>query len=169
MLASVMDRTLGGLLGWAVPPVALTHDLHDEYGWPEQAEKVARVVSTLSPEERDSAVILTGNYGEAAAASFFGNGYDLPPAVSGHMNYYLWGPSSRRADVAIAYGLPRAILASLYADVKVAGRIEHPLAHPFERDLPIYVCRAPIRPLREGWPELKRYSNSGRPLTTDTE
>ena len=74
-------------------------------------------------------------------------------------SYYLWGPTTRPADVAIAYALPRSMLLGLYRDVEVAGRIDHPLAHPKEVNLPIYVCRNPTRPLATAWPKLKRYSH----------
>ncbi len=37
-----IDAKVGQLFGKVVPPIALTHDLHDEYGWREQAESVAR-------------------------------------------------------------------------------------------------------------------------------
>ena len=32
------------------------------------------------------------NYGEAAAIDVFGRRLGLPPAISGHNNYYIWGP-----------------------------------------------------------------------------
>ncbi len=31
-----MDAVVGKLLGGLVPPMALIHDLHDEYGWQQQ-------------------------------------------------------------------------------------------------------------------------------------
>jgi hypothetical protein len=52
------DRILASAVGWAVPPLALTHDLHDEYGWREQAETIARVrESALTPDERARAIV----------------------------------------------------------------------------------------------------------------
>ena len=39
------------------------------------------------------------NYGEAAAIDVFGRGLGLPPAVSGHNNYYLWGTAEELASL----------------------------------------------------------------------
>jgi 4-amino-4-deoxy-L-arabinose transferase-like glycosyltransferase len=154
------DRTLARALGWAVPPIALTHDLHDEYGWREQARTVARVRDErLTQEERASAFVLTGNYGEASAVQFFGPELQLPHATTGHMNYYLWGLPLEDPATVIAYGLPVETLKRLFEEVAVVGEIEHPLAHPKERHLPIHLCRRPRRPLREVWPSLRRYGH----------
>ena len=76
------------------------------------------------------------------------------------MSYHLWGPGEiERAHAVIAYGLPLTTLDALFGDVREAGRIEHPLAMERERDMPIFVCRAPRRPLSEAWPELRAYGH----------
>jgi len=54
-------------------------------------ETVAEIYHNLPPEERAKAAIIAPNYGEAGAIDFFGPRYDLPKAISGHQNYYLWG------------------------------------------------------------------------------
>ena len=152
------DRILARAVGWAVPPIALTHDLHDEYGWREQAQAIARVRDTaLVPDERSRTIVLTGNYGEASAVEFFGPGLELPPAASGHMNYYLWNLPVADPAAVIAYGLPDKTLHGIFEEVVLVGQIDHPLAHPKERLLPVYRCRRPRRPLREVWPSLRRY------------
>jgi 4-amino-4-deoxy-L-arabinose transferase-like glycosyltransferase len=154
------DRILQRVLGWAVPPIALTHDLHDEFGWREQAQAIARVHDdVLPPGERSRALVLTGNYGQASAIQFFGPELHLPPATTGHMTYHLWGLPLRDPAVVIAYGIPDDALHDLFEEVSVAGYVDHPLAHPKERELPVYVCRKPRRPLDEVWPALRRYGH----------
>ncbi len=153
------ERLIGALLGAVVPPIALTHDLHDEYGWTEQANTVARVHASLPPEERASTIVLTGNYGEASAVNFYGARTDLPRAWSGHVTYHLWGPPPEAASVVIAYGLRRDVLESLFTSVVEAARTSHLLAHPHEHDLPVWICRGPRRSLKDAWPELKRYGH----------
>lgn len=148
-----IDRMTQTLFGWAVKPTDLTHDLHDEFGWPEQAEVVTRVVDMLSPEERRHAVILTSNYGEASAVAYFG--HDLPRVVSGHMTYYLWGHGPDSPSVVIAYGMPRRSLTPLFEHVEQRARIHSPLA--MESDLPVFVCSSPRRPWVSIWPTLRRY------------
>jgi hypothetical protein len=154
-----IDRVFGAALGSIVDPRELTREFHDEHGWPEQAAAVAGVHGALSPDEQRGAVVLTGNYGQASAVGFFGKQYGLPPAVSGHMSYHLWRPEPGRGEVAIAYGLPRAVLERLFADVHEAARIDHPLSMPKERNLPVYVCRKPRTTLAAAWPTLRRYAH----------
>ena len=64
----------------------------DMMGWPQQAEIVAGVFRSLSTEDRSRVAILTKNYGQAGSIDLFGPSYGLPHAISGHNNYYLWGP-----------------------------------------------------------------------------
>jgi hypothetical protein len=137
--------------------LALTHDLHDEYGWAEQAAAVARAHRTLPAAERQSAIVVTGNYGEASAIRFFGKRHGLPPAVTGHMSYYLWGPPADHGKL-IVYGLSDAHLEQLCATRAERARTRHPLSVPKENNLPIYVC-TPRAPLRELWPKLRRFNH----------
>jgi hypothetical protein len=158
------DRLLSRTIGWAVPPIALTQDLHDEYGWVEQAQVVARVQQqALGAEAGARPMVLTRNYGQASAIQFFGPRLGLPPAASGHMNYHLWGMPVAHPTSVIAYGLPLETLRRLFEDVRVVGHIDHELAAPHERHLPVYLCRAPRRPLGESWALLKRYGHSAAP------
>jgi hypothetical protein len=50
--------------------------------------------------------VLTGTYSQAAALNVLRKPA-VPRAVSGNMNYYLWGPDGDHGDVLIAYGVPR--------------------------------------------------------------
>ncbi len=151
------DKALGAAIGSIVPPIALTHDLHDEYGWKQQAQTVARVLHALPADERDDALVLTANYGQASAINFFGPALGLPRAVTGHMTYYLWGVGDRDPAVVLSYGFSREWLQKYFRVVEEHARINHPLANKGEQDLPVYVCRDAIRPLREVWPEFKVY------------
>jgi hypothetical protein len=116
--------------------------------------------TALTPDERSRAIVLTGNYGGASAVEFFGTEFGLPPAASGHMNYYLWNLPMADPAAVIAYGLPARTLNTIFEEVVLVGQIDHPLAHPKERQLPVYRCRRPRRPLREVWPSLRRYGNT---------
>jgi hypothetical protein len=132
--------------------------LADQFGWPEMAEAIARVYNGLTPAERTECVIFTADYGEAGAVDFFGRRYGLPRAISGHNNYYLWGPGERSADVMIAVNVSRADLEAWYQCVEMVGRTpRHPYAMPDESDLPIYLCRRLRVPVKEVWPRVKFY------------
>ena len=50
-----------------------------------------------------------------------------------------------------------SMLATMFNDIQVAGRIDCPYAMPSETDIPIYVLRSPRAPLSEIWPTLRHY------------
>ena len=139
------------------PQAALQQHLADMFGWPEMAAAVSRVYRALPPDERAKAVFLGRNYGEAAAVDIYGPALGGPPAISGHNQYYLWGPRGFDGSVVIAPDAQTPKGAGFFASVEVAGRIENPYALPFETSLNIYVLRGPKRPLAEIWPALKRF------------
>jgi hypothetical protein len=76
----------------------------DQHGWPEMAAQVAAVYNALPPADRAKAVFLGLDYGEAAAIDIFGPPLGLPPAISGHNNYALWGPQGHDGSVLIVLG-----------------------------------------------------------------
>ncbi len=164
----MMNRYITFLLGPAVPdPVMLTHDFHDQYGWRDQARTVARVVRKQRGSEGrgpgDRVAVLAANYGEAAAFNAY-RAVDLPRAYSGHMSFYLWGPPPEQATSFVAVGFSRAFLESQFLSVEEAARSDHPLAHPKERNLPIYVCMGPrVHPARDWLSYRKYYFGEVRP------
>lgn len=129
----------------------------DMHGWPEMAEKVAKVYWSLPPQDRARAVFFGSNYGEAAAIDVYGKRLGLPPAVSGHNNYHLWGPRGHDGSVVIIIGGTPSQYASLFGSVVLAGRTDSPYAMPYETDQPIYVLRDMKPPLGTYWPETKHY------------
>ena len=129
----------------------------DMHGWPQMAAKVAKVYWSLPPADRAKAVFFGHNYGEAAAIDVFGRPLGLPPAISGHNNYYLWGPRGHDGSVVILIGGDRDYMAKEFRRVDVAGHIAAPYAMPYEPDQPIYVLRGLKVPLASRWPEEKHY------------
>ncbi|HEX3754004.1 MAG TPA: glycosyltransferase family 39 protein [Rhizomicrobium sp.] len=130
----------------------------DMFGWPEMAKTVAQVYWALPPRARAHAVFFGNNYGEAAAIDIFGRRLGLPPAISGHNNYYLWGPRGHDGSVMIIIGGRPQHYAELFRSYGVAGHIETPLAMPYETNQPIYVLRGMKIPLRDYWPKVKSYN-----------
>ena len=137
--------------------VALPQYFADRFGWENMVATVARVYQTLPPEERAHTAIVGGNYGEAGAIDFFGRRYGLPPAISPHNSYWLWGPGTTTGKIAIVIGAPREQLDLLFEDVTQAATVESEYAMASETNLPVYVCRRLKRPLAEVWPAMKRY------------
>jgi hypothetical protein len=136
---------------------SLPQHFADMHGWPQMAAKVAAVYNALPPADRAKAVFFGGNYGEAAAIDVFGRPLGLPPAISGHDNYFLWGPRGHDGSVVIVIGGDRKHLLTEFRQVDVAGQIDSPYAMPYETDQPIYVLRGLKTPLAELWPRLKGY------------
>lgn len=129
----------------------------DMFGWPQMAATVAAVYHALPPQERAHAVFWGNNYGEAAAIDIFGRRLGLPPALSGHNNYFLWGPRSADGSVIIIIGGDTRHYADLFRSYTVAGHIDAPYAMPYETDLPIYVLRGMKVPMVRFWPMVKAY------------
>lgn len=127
----------------------------DRFGWEQMAANVAKVYNSLSEEEKSKACILTENYGEAGAIWFFGERYNLPKPISGHLQYFIWGPKEYSGEVVIAIGIEPEKLKNHFDSVKVACGHQCLLALRYERYLNIYICRSPKKPLREMWPSFK--------------
>ena len=130
--------------------------LADMFGWREMAGKVSAVYNALPPEERAKAVFFGRNYGEAAALDVYGPAFNGPPAISGHNNYYLWGPRGFDGSVVIMVATRRHTRRSSTASTQV-GEIDSPYAMPFETNIPISVLRGLHVPLATAWPKLKHY------------
>ena len=129
----------------------------DMFGWREMAAKVAEVYRSLPAEEQKRAVFFGNNYGEAAAIDVYGRSLGLPPAISGHNNYYLWGPRGHDGSVIIIIGGDAGRYAGLFRSYRVAGRIDSPYAMPYETNQPIYVLYGLKTPLDRDWPQVKHY------------
>jgi len=152
------DRWIERLVGFArVRPEDLTLEFHQEHGWKELAAAVRRVYEGLSTTDRARCAVLTNTYAEAGAIDLFGKEGGLPPARSGHMTYWLWGPGPGAAEVLIACGVPVDRLESLYARVEHVATSVQPLARGEDARLPVYLCLGPKRSLRDAWPQFKRY------------
>lgn len=129
----------------------------DMFGWENQAATVARVYSTLSPEEQSKCAIFGQNYGEAAAIDFFGPRYGLPKAISGHQSYFLWGPRDYTGEVMIVIGDNRKTLEGLFERVEQGETIHCEYCMPYEDDLPVWLCRGLKTPIAELWPKVKKW------------
>jgi hypothetical protein len=128
----------------------------DQFGWPEMAATVARVYHGLPREIRSATAIFAQSYGEAGAIDLFGPRYGLPPALSGHQNYFLWGCRGYSGDSLIALGGRREAWERLFASVQTVARVEHPYSMPY-RHFDVFYCRGIKRPLGELWPQLKMW------------
>jgi hypothetical protein len=128
----------------------------DRFGWREMAQEVARVYRSLPPADRARAAIFGQNFGQAGAIDLFGPALGLPPAISGHLSYYLWGPRGYTGEVLIVMDDDRETLERLFGSVQLAGRVDHPYSMPYQH-FDVFVCRAPRQSLAALWPHVKKY------------
>jgi len=114
------------------------------------------VLRPLPREEQERACIVTANYGEAGAIDFFGPALGLPPARSGHNNYWLWGPGDCDFSTVIAIGFDADIVRALARSVDEATTAPCPYCMPYERK-PILLVRGLALGPDALWARLKRF------------
>jgi hypothetical protein len=133
--------------------IAANEDVGETIGWPRFARTIAGVYRRLP--NRDRAVILTRNYGEAGAIDRYGPVLGLPGAYSGHNAYWDWGPPPQRGAPVIAVGLGDAQLAHLRDCTEVA-RIDNGVGvENDEQGTRVLVCSGPRRTWSAEWPDLQ--------------
>lgn len=122
----------------------------DRFGWEEMTNKVARVYQSIPELEQGKVCIITRNYGEAGAIEYYGKAYDLPlPPLSGHNQYYIWGPGQYSGEIIIAVGFPETDLRKSYRDVEPVEILTNLYMMPYEKENSIYLCRNPIKKFQE--------------------
>jgi Dolichyl-phosphate-mannose-protein mannosyltransferase len=128
----------------------------DQFGWEDMAAAVARVYNGLPAGIRAHTAIFGQGYGQAGAIDLFGPKYGLPPAISGHQNYFLWGPREYTGESMIVMGDRQEVLESKFDFVQRVAHVSHPYAMPSEH-IDIFYCRGFKAPLAEAWPKLKNW------------
>jgi hypothetical protein len=129
----------------------------DMQGWRGMAETVAGVVDRLSPGDRARACIFGQNYGEAGAMEYFGPGLGLPPAISAHNSYWLWGPGRCHGHVLVVIGDDRERLEQLFESVELAAVTRCRDCMPYENGRSIWIARGLKVPMARLWPEIKHF------------
>lgn len=129
----------------------------DMLGWNTLVQTLAGAYESLTPSQQRDAVILTRDYGQASAVDFLGPRYGLPHAISGHNNYYLYGPRGASGNVVIAIGYGAPFLRTEFRSVERVATYRDDYVLPDFNNLPIYKCTRPIEPIAAWWPATKRY------------
>lgn len=130
----------------------------DQFGWEELVATVSRAWARLPPEARARTGLYAQNYGEAGALDFFGRREHLPPALSGHNQYWLWGRTAPALDGLIIVGGDPEDHRKECARVELLERTpENSYVMPYENALPIWHCSGLRRPLAQLWPLTRRY------------
>jgi len=134
----------------------LPSDFASMHGWTELTAIVKGVYEELPPEDRKQAVVMAQNYSEAAAIEFLSK--SKLPVISGHNQYFLWGPRGYSGDVLICVGANCDSVEEVFRTCSLKATLQAPWIQPSEYDIPITVCRGIKKPLSELWPLAKFYN-----------
>jgi hypothetical protein len=129
----------------------------DRFGWSDLVAQVNAIYHALPPNEQAVTGIFADNYGQASAINLFGPKFGLPEAISGHQNYWIWGPRgyTGKEMIVISDAKPDEI-APYYESCKVVGVRDNPLAMPWEHGN-IYLCYGRKKTYAADWNDLKHY------------
>jgi 4-amino-4-deoxy-L-arabinose transferase-like glycosyltransferase len=165
-------------LGLPILPVSVVHslpkssqansNLGDTIGFPQLARAVAAQDAALVRAGQPPTSIFTGFYGEAAAVDVFGNAEGaggaggrplagrtdstakLPPVLSGHNAYWMWGPG-RASDRTVLVVDALAQLRPYFGSCRLLTTYHAPYRVKNDwTNIRIGVCTSP----RAGWPTL---------------
>ena len=136
---------------------SLPQHFADQFGWVEMTATVARIYEGLSDGEKAVCGIFGHNYGEASAINVYGRKLGLPEAISGHNQYWIWGPVPGRGEVMIVIGGSADDHRQAYREVVEAARHTNKYAMPYESDLPIYLCKGLKVSVADLWPRVRLY------------
>lgn len=129
----------------------------DRFGWNDLVEGVARIYRSLPPQEQDVTGIYAQNYGEAGAIDILGRKYGLPMSISGHQNYWLWGPRGYTGqEMILISSATLAEVEQVFASCKLEGKTDNPFSMPYERRF-LYLCYGRKTTYQSDWKEQKRY------------
>jgi Dolichyl-phosphate-mannose-protein mannosyltransferase len=161
---STLVRTYGRLIAGTNQATAsgetgpLPQNLGDKLGWNTMVSTLAQAYNTLPANEKSQVCIFTSNYGEASAVNFLGKSLALPKAISGHNNYYIWGPDSCTGQVIITVGIPLSSIQKAYGNVTLLTTLRCQYCMNNENDLPVYLATNPnFSSLAAFWPMARHY------------
>jgi hypothetical protein len=138
---------------YATSGFAVDYDLKETVGWPGYVDQVRAVVDALPPAQRRTAVLYTGNYGEAGAAEWYGVGI---PVYSGHNGWRFWGPPSDAAVPVVVWGYDH--VSDYFSGCRHAATLHN--AYGLDNDeqgSTVWVCAGPLDGWSRQWDRLAHY------------
>jgi 4-amino-4-deoxy-L-arabinose transferase-like glycosyltransferase len=142
----------------SLPPAIarINQTARDSVGWPAYVQEVAAAYRTLPPADREHAVLLAGNYGEAGALDRFGPDEGLPRVYSGQNQLYELGPPPADAAVVVTVGFDDP--SPYFRACTTTGVLDdHVGVDNEEQGRTIMVCRDPLRPWAQLWSSFRHY------------
>jgi 4-amino-4-deoxy-L-arabinose transferase-like glycosyltransferase len=153
---STLQGVNGGVASGEGGP--LPQNLGDRFGWPQMVSTVSQAYAGLPASQRSQACIFASNYGEASALAFLGRGVQLPPVISGHNNFWVWGPGSCTGQVLITVGEPLSAVQRAYANATLITTITCNYCMDLENNVTVVVGTHPtFTSLAAEWATVKEY------------
>jgi Dolichyl-phosphate-mannose-protein mannosyltransferase len=139
-------------------PASSQHsDLGDTVGWPQLTRAIAAQDAALARAGQPPTSVFTGFYGEAAALDVLGTADHLPPVLSGHNAYWMWGPG-RASDRTVLVVDALGQLRPYFTDCRLLTTYYAPYhVHNDWTDIQIGVCTGPAASWPRLWPHLRHY------------
>ena len=129
----------------------------DQLGWRDYTRELGEAWARIPPADRVRTGIKVDNYGEAAALDIYGPSLGLPPALSGHNQYYLWGLRGQHpVNLLVVQEHPER-LAPYCQRTMVLGVTASPDAMAYENGKAIAFCQGLKVDLQALWPQMKHY------------
>ncbi len=130
----------------------------DQFGWHEIVSEVAVAWNRIPAGERPDCGIFAQDYGAAGAIDWYGPAYGLPPSLSGHQTWFLWGPRNYSGNCLIVLDDTRERLEGMFTHVEFVGNSpDNPYA--LEKNLPVFICTGKkwTGSFAQVWPLLKHW------------
>jgi 4-amino-4-deoxy-L-arabinose transferase-like glycosyltransferase len=136
------------------PVLALNKEQGEQVGWPQFVATVSEVWHRIPAGERDTAVIFTSNYGQAAAIDHYGDEYGLPAAYSGHMSFGDWGPppDGMTGPVVLVGVAGRTVFTDCEVDATQENAIDND-----EQGTEVSLCAGAAAPWSAIWSSVRHY------------
>ncbi|MEU0539433.1 glycosyl transferase family 39 [Nocardia sp. NPDC005978] len=122
--------------------------------WTTLVDTVADGYETLTPQEKEDAVIVSQGYWQAGAVEEFGGKHDLPDVYSPSRGFGFFGPPPDSATTVIYFGLntAEADLRSRFDRVERVAEHDDPMGIPgIDRMIAVWKCSGPKQPWSSMW------------------
>lgn len=123
-------------------------------GWPELIKHVEQQISTLTSDEQLGLVIFAKNAGIAGASEYFG-GDNLPPAISGHHEFWIWGKQQPQYQHFLLVNFTKDFASNYFNNYRELAEFECSLCRWRERT-PVIVASGLKIPYEIFWDEMMR-------------
>jgi 4-amino-4-deoxy-L-arabinose transferase-like glycosyltransferase len=141
--------------------IGVSDDLFVEMvGWQDLTAQVSQVYRSIPEEDKESTVILAGNYGEAGALDLYGDEYALPRIISGSNSYWYRGYGEPEPETVIVVGFESSYAGQFFKSCTYSGTVTNQYGVKNEESsyhTGLYICREPRRPWSEMWQAMRWY------------